>query len=60
MRTHLKNYLNYYAIFLQTETVEEPIEDEEVKDKDETDDEAAVEEEEEKKPKTKPVTFLNF
>uniref|UniRef100_A0A6B2F1Y0 Endoplasmin n=1 Tax=Bothriechis nigroviridis TaxID=88079 RepID=A0A6B2F1Y0_BOTNI len=61
----VKNLVTKYSQFInfpiyiwssKTETVEEPLEDEEVKDKDETDDEAAVEEEEEeKKPKTKPV-----
>lgn len=47
---------------LQTETVEEPIEEEEAKEKEETDDdEAAVEEEdEEKKPKTKKVSFVTL
>uniref|UniRef100_A0A1W7RHL7 Endoplasmin n=1 Tax=Agkistrodon contortrix contortrix TaxID=8713 RepID=A0A1W7RHL7_AGKCO len=56
--TKYSQFINFpiYVWSSKTETVEEPIEDEEVKDKDETDDEAAVEEEEEeKKPKTKPV-----
>ncbi|KAM6436567.1 endoplasmin [Liasis olivaceus] len=61
----VKNLVKKYSQFInfpifvwssKTETVEEPLEDEEIKDKDETDDEAAVEEEEEeKKPKTKQV-----
>ncbi|XP_062989456.1 endoplasmin [Elgaria multicarinata webbii] len=61
----IKNLVKKYSQFInfpiyvwssKTETVQEPIEDEEVKDKDETDEEAAVEEEdEEKKPKTKMV-----
>ena len=61
----IKNLVKKYSQFInfpiyvwtsKTETVEEPIEDEEVKDKDEGDDEAAVEEEDdEKKPKTKKV-----
>uniref|UniRef100_A0A6J0UPI9 Endoplasmin n=1 Tax=Pogona vitticeps TaxID=103695 RepID=A0A6J0UPI9_9SAUR len=61
----IKNLVKKYSQFInfpiyvwtsKTETVEEPIEDEEIKDKDEVDDEAAVEEEdEEKKPKTKKV-----
>ncbi|XP_013931632.1 PREDICTED: endoplasmin [Thamnophis sirtalis] len=56
--TKYSQFINFpiYVWSSKTETVEEPIEDEEVKDKDETDDEAAVEEEEEKKPKTKPVS----
>uniref|UniRef100_A0A0B8RQY1 Endoplasmin n=1 Tax=Philothamnus irregularis TaxID=1899461 RepID=A0A0B8RQY1_9SAUR len=55
--TKYSQFINFpiYVWSSKTETVEEPLEDEEVKDKDETDDEAAVEEEEEKKPKTKPV-----
>ncbi|XP_044297110.1 endoplasmin [Varanus komodoensis] len=60
----IKNLVKKYSQFInfpiyvwssKTETVEEPIEDEEVKDKEDTDEEAAVEEEEEKKPKTKMV-----
>ncbi|XP_063165047.1 endoplasmin [Candoia aspera] len=61
----VKNLVKKYSQFInfpiyvwssKTETVEEPLEDEEIKEKDETDDEAAVEEEEEeKKPKTKQV-----
>ncbi|ETE69540.1 Endoplasmin, partial [Ophiophagus hannah] len=56
--TKYSQFINFpiYVWSSKTETVEEPLEDEDVKDKDETDDEAAVEEEEEeKKPKTKPV-----
>uniref|UniRef100_A0A8C5SR34 Endoplasmin n=1 Tax=Laticauda laticaudata TaxID=8630 RepID=A0A8C5SR34_LATLA len=55
--TKYSQFINFpiYVWSSKTETVEEPLEDEDVKDK-ETDDEAAVEEEEEeKKPKTKPV-----
>uniref|UniRef100_A0A803T8X3 Endoplasmin n=1 Tax=Anolis carolinensis TaxID=28377 RepID=A0A803T8X3_ANOCA len=61
----VKNLVKKYSQFInfpiyvwssKTETVEEPIDDEELKEKDEADDEAAVEEEEdEKKPKTKKV-----
>ncbi|XP_066489979.1 endoplasmin [Tiliqua scincoides] len=61
----VKNLVRKYSQFInfpiyvwssKTETVEEPIEDEEIKEKEETDEEAAVEEEgEEKKPKTKMV-----
>ncbi|XP_078531027.1 endoplasmin [Lissotriton helveticus] len=62
----VKNLVKKYSQFInfpiyvwssKTETVEEPIdEDEEAKDKEDTDEEAAVEEEdEEKKPKTKKV-----
>ena len=52
----------HFQLSLQTETVEEPIEEEEAKEKEETDDdEAAVEEEEEeKKPKTKKVSFVRL
>lgn len=52
----------HLQLSLQTETVEEPIEEEEAKEKEEeTDDEAAVEEEEEeKKPKTKKVSFVRL
>ncbi|XP_026582362.1 endoplasmin [Pseudonaja textilis] len=55
--TKYSQFINFpiYVWSSKTETVEEPLEDEDVKDKDETDEEAAVEEEEEKKPKTKPV-----
>ncbi|XP_026550795.1 endoplasmin [Notechis scutatus] len=55
--TKYSQFINFpiYVWSSKTETVEEPLEDEDVKDKDEMDDEAAVEEEEEKKPKTKPV-----
>ncbi|KAF7240663.1 Endoplasmin [Varanus komodoensis] len=65
----IKNLVKKYSQFInfpiyvwssKTETVEEPIEDEEVKDKEDTDEEAAVEEEEEKKPKTKMARFLHF
>ncbi|XP_061494860.1 endoplasmin [Rhineura floridana] len=61
----VKNLVRKYSQFInfpiyvwssKTETVEEPLEEEDMKDKDEPDDEAAVEEEEEdKKPKTKKV-----
>lgn len=52
----------YLWLSLQTETVEEPVEEEDAKEKEEeTDDEAAVEEEEEdKKPKTKKVGFVSL
>ncbi|KAJ6659004.1 hypothetical protein lerEdw1_019641 [Lerista edwardsae] len=63
----VKNLVRKYSQFInfpiyvwssKTETVEEPIEEEEVKEKDETDEEAAVEEEEEdKKPKTKMASY---
>ena len=53
-----------YFLYEQTETVEEPIEDEEEEakpDKDEEDDEEAeVEEEKEDKPKTRSVTKTNW
>ena len=50
---------------LQTETVEEPIEDEEeaekpAKSEDEDDEDAEVEEEKEDKPKTRSVTKTNW
>ncbi|XP_067906407.1 endoplasmin [Heterodontus francisci] len=61
----IKNLVKKYSQFInfpiyiwssKTETVEEPMDEEEIKEKEETDDEAAVEEEdEEKKAKTKKV-----
>ena len=60
MRCYLSAFLFAIPSFFQTETVEEPLDEDEeateVKDEDATEDEAEVEEEEEKEEKDKPKT----